>query len=383
MSSNESSVPKKIQILHIIKSLGRGGAEMLLPETLKFHDRERFEFHYVYFLPWKNAMVEAIENNGGKVTCLSAGNNFQILWRINDIARYVRDHGIQLIHAHLPWAGIVARIAGRLTQIPVMYTEHNKQERYHFLTRWCNVATLNFLSKMIAVSRDVEESVRRFKPGLKVPLETILNGVDVGAFAPGHYDPTIIRKKFSISAGTPVVGTVAVFRTQKRLDLWLEIAKRIVTAIPETCFIVVGDGPLKDQLESRKVGLGLEAKVFFAGRQTDVKPYLASFDIFMMTSVFEGLPVAMLEAMASGCAVISTDAGGVKEVIRHGVDGLLCPVSEPFGLVGYACDLIKDEGKRKEFSTNGRQRISDSFNIKKMVLELEKSYLELTLENAI
>jgi hypothetical protein len=101
----------KNKILHIIKSLGRGGAEMLLPETLKEHHQDQFEFHYIYFLPWKNQMVEAIESAGGIVCCFSAKNNLHLLLQYTKIIKYCKKHQIQLIHAHLPWAGFVSRVS--------------------------------------------------------------------------------------------------------------------------------------------------------------------------------------------------------------------------------------------------------------------------------
>src|SRR3954467_15499819 len=87
---------ERVPVLHIIKSLGRGGAEMLLPETLRQHDQQKFRFHYIYFLPWKNQMVAAIEQEGGKVVCVEAKNNASILFAVRRIAAYVRKHNIQL-----------------------------------------------------------------------------------------------------------------------------------------------------------------------------------------------------------------------------------------------------------------------------------------------
>ncbi len=124
---------------------------MLLPETLRLHDKEAFEFHYIYFLPWKDAMVQTILDRGGKVTCIAAGNNIQLVLKAKAVAAYVRRHNIDLIHSHLPWAGIVSRIAGKLAKVPVLYTEHNKQERYHFATRFMNLLTMNWLTRVIAV----------------------------------------------------------------------------------------------------------------------------------------------------------------------------------------------------------------------------------------
>jgi len=118
---------EKIKVLHIIKSLGRGGAEMLLPETLKQHNQEQFEFHYIYFLPWKNQLVESIENAGGKVTCFSAKNNVQLILHFSNIIKYCKEHKIQLIHAHLPWAGFLSRLVHSLTKIPVIYTEQDRK----------------------------------------------------------------------------------------------------------------------------------------------------------------------------------------------------------------------------------------------------------------
>ena len=176
---------QKIKILHVIKSLGRGGAETLLPETLRVHDKEKFEFRYIYFLPWKNQMVESIEVHGGQVTCIEAANNIQLMTKVWRVARYVRENNIQLIHAHLPWAGILARIVGKMTSVPVIYTEHNKQERYHLGTRTMNLLTMDMLTEVIAVSGDVADSIHRFKPSLKAPVRTIVNGVN-----PEHFKGT-------------------------------------------------------------------------------------------------------------------------------------------------------------------------------------------------
>jgi glycosyltransferase involved in cell wall biosynthesis len=363
----------KIRVLHIIKSLGRGGAEMLLPETLRLHDQKKFEFHYIYFLPWKNQMADEIQKHGGILTCMPAHNNIQLILKVWSIVQYVRDHKIQLIHAHLPWAGVVARMVGKMTSVKVIYTEHNKQERYHFATRLMNLATMNWLSRIIAVSHDVQESIQKHKKNLRPTLQVLLNGVNTFNFSPGLFSGEEIKKKFAIAPEAPVIGTVAVFRFQKRLDLWLEIAREISKKIPEAHFIIVGDGPLKNELLKKAESLSME-QIHFAGLQTDVRPYLAAMDIYMMTSIFEGLPVALLEAMACGCTPVSTDAGGIKEVITHGTDGLLCSVNEPMVLVEYAIDLLHNDVKCKRLGDTARRKIEDSFSLSKMVNELEVVY---------
>ncbi|WP_276373568.1 glycosyltransferase [Chryseolinea sp. H1M3-3] len=374
----DSAAPYKV--LHIIKSLGRGGAEMLLPETLRLHDKNKFEFHYVYFLPWKNQMVDSLIAQGGRVTCIAANNNISLILKVRKVLKYVREHKIQIIHAHLPWAGIVSRLVARYTDVPVIYTEHNKQERYHILTRITNLATLNWLSRIIAVSADVAESIVRHKRNLTSPIQVIVNGVNTRRFTPQTGDRNEIRNVLQIPVDAPVIGTIAVFRFQKRLDVWLDIASTILASIPEAHFIIVGDGPLKPILMEKRQQLGIEKKVHFVGLQTEVRPFLATFDLYMMSSIFEGLPVALLEAMASGCPVISTDAGGVKEVIRHEIDGLLCSTDEPQKLSQMAISLLRSADRKAYFASQSRKRVVEFFSMEKMVNELENLYTKTLSE---
>ena len=300
--------------------------------------------------------------------------------RVKRVERYVIDNNIQVIHAHLPWAGIVARIVGKRTGIPVVYTEHNKLERYHFLTRWMNVLTMNWLRKIIAVSDDVATSVKKFKPSLKAELQVILNGVNVESFKPG-VGAADVRSSLNIPLNAPVIGTIAVFRFQKRLDLWMDLAIKIAGKFPDVHFLIVGDGPLKAELFKKKEELKLD-RLHFSGLQTEVRPYLQTMDVYMMSSVFEGLPIALLEAMASGCAVISTDAGGIKEVIRHDVDGMLCKVDEPERLVDFANDLLGHPERRDQLAVAARKRVVESFCIATMVGQLETAYSQLVKGNS-
>ncbi|MBA4055942.1 MAG: glycosyl transferase family 1 [Marivirga sp.] len=347
---------------------------MLLPETLKLHDKTQFEFHYIYFLPWKDQMVTEIQREGGTITCLKANDNFQLMTKVWSLVKYIRLNKIQLIHAHLPWAGILARVAGKLTGVPVIYTEHNKQERYHWATRLMNLGTLNLLSKIIAVSADVEGSIHKYKPRLSTSVRTIVNGVNIQKFDRHSFNGHEVRKRFNIPADAPLIGTIAVFRFQKRLDLWMELALEILKEVKEAHFIIVGDGPLKNELLKQRDAFGLQNRVHMPGLETEVRPYLAAFDLYMMSSIFEGLPLALLEAMAMECPVVTTDAGGIKEVVRHEKDGFLCSVDEPRKLIEYACTLLKDKGLQKTFGAHARLRVTQSFSMEKMVSELEEEY---------
>ena len=346
---------------------------MLLPETLKFHDKSRFQFHYIYFLPWKDQMVEAIKENGGIISCLEASNNIKIILAWRTIVRYVRENNIQLIHCHLPWAGLVGRIVHRITGVPLLYTEHNKQERYHFLTRWLNRLTFNWQTGVIAVSNDVANSISK-NISVNIPVIEIVNGIDTEHFKREKESGLEVRRRLGIPEDAFVVGTIAVFRVQKRLKEWLNVFAEVSASRSNVFGILVGDGPLKAELV-REVGkLNLGARIFLPGLQQDVKPWLSAIDVFMMSSEFEGLPLALLEAMSMECAVVTTDAGGIKEVIEDKKEGLVVGVDDWKSLGVKLTHLIEDEGQRIAMGKAARGKTVGMFNMSGMVKRLEKCY---------
>lgn len=366
----------KIKILHIIKSLGRGGAEMLLPETLKLHNQEKFEFHYIYFLPWKDQMVEAIEAAGGKVTCFEAKDNIRLLLQFNRIITYCKEQHIDLIHCHLPWAGFAGRLVHKNTGIPVIYTEHNMQERYHIATKSINKISFNAQSLALGVSQDVTNSIiKNIRP--KIPVRTLLNGVNTESFQ--KTGDSEIRKELGIPEDATVIGNVAVFRFQKRLVEWLRVIKEVRNQNSDVYGIIVGAGPLEEEVKKEWKNLDLENVVFFPGLKTDVKPYFEAMDIFMMSSSFEGLPIALLEAMSMECAIISTDAGGIKEVIRNEHDGLICPIDKWEKLSEKVQILLEEPESLQKFKLAARKRVIKAFSLATMVEELEKLYKEFSV----
>ena len=348
---------------------------MLLPETLKYHDQEQFEFHYIYFLPWKDQVVKPIERNGGKVTCFAASNNIGIFLKIPALVDYIRQHNIQLVHCHLAWAGIAGRIAAKIARVPVLYTEHNNFSTYHILTRFASRLTLHLNDLTIAVSADAEQASKKVVAHHKLHL--ILNGVDTAYFSRDR-DDAAVRQKLGIPEDHVVVATVAVFRKQKRLDNFVKVARGIADRHEKVSFILIGDGPERAEVEALAAGLDLKGKIYFEGLQHNVKPYFDSTDIYLMTSDFEGLPIALLEAMSMACAPVATNVGGIPEVVEDGVSGLLSPADDIASLQHNVEVLITDEAKRQEIAANARKRIEQHFSMKKMVKELEDVYHQFT-----
>jgi L-malate glycosyltransferase len=371
-----SQTRTRFRIYHLIKSLGRGGAEMLLAEGLRFGDPNRFRYRFGYFLPWKNAVVPALERLGATVDCFGSRNNLQILLSARRLARHLKRNRVDLLHCHLPVAGAVGRVAGRLAGIPVVYTEHNKQERYHPLTRQLNRLTWRWQERAIAVSADVAESIRAHLP-VTVPVEVVLNGVDVERFRRDPSSAGRVRARLGIPADAPVVGTVAVFRTQKRLEDWIEAARALRARIPNVHFLLIGDGPLRGEVEAAIERSGIREAIHLPGLQEDVRPFLSAMDVYLMSSIFEGLPIALLEAMSAGCAPVCTAVGGIPEVIRSGENGLLVPPMDPAALASAAGDLLAEPGRTEVVGALARRTVQDGFSMERMVRQLEVVYLDV------
>jgi glycosyltransferase involved in cell wall biosynthesis len=328
---------------------------------------------YGYFLENKNQVVPELETLDAEVHCFKANKPLHILSKVRAVAQYARAVQANVIHAHLPLAGIVARLAGRLAGIPVVYTEHNLQERYHPLTRWANTLTLPWCDCVLGVSAEVTRSALRH---VRKPIEaiTLLNGVNTGSFDPMLFNRTAVRLQLGLPAEAPIMGTVAVFRQQKRLDDWLLLAEAVWQLLPEAHFVILGDGPCQAALQEQVRRQDMKKQVHFPGRLPDVRPWLAAMDVYVMTSAFEGLPIALLEAMSMTLPVAATAAGGIPEVVRDGKEGFLVPVGQAQRLLEPIVQLLQNPHVRTAMGKAARQRVEEAFSVKRMVRELEHIY---------
>jgi glycosyltransferase involved in cell wall biosynthesis len=410
MENQESKSNNKIRVLHLIKSLGRGGAEKLIPETALAHDSNRFEFHCLYFYHQENNIVEEVKDAGITVHLIPA-TNLALFFQVSKVRTFVRANGISIIHAHLPWAGILARAVGKDLPIPIVYTEHNTWERYNLVSYWGNRLSFKKQDVAIAVSNEVALSMRLnsiwdpYQRGGRMKVKVIHNGVNTEAFrrvpsirnqAQSTGSPegqtettnegietsglsyTDLREQLGIPEGAKVIGKVAVFRSQKRLWLWVDIAVEILKECPDTHFLLVGDGEWRDRILQQIENSGKADHFHWVGVQKKVIPYLSLMDIYLSTSEFEGLPIAMLEAMSCEVGIVATSAGGIGEVIQHGYQGYLTDIDRWADLAGYCVDLIKNPALLKKMALAARERVIKEFSMISMVRELEDTYDEVT-----
>lgn len=366
-----------MHVLHLIKGLGRGGAENLLLATAEERPRQHdVQYSFAYFLTWKDALAAPIRETGAAVRCLRARSAGGIIGRIPALAAHLRQRRIDLVHCHLPLAGVAGRLAGALARVPVVYTEHNLMERYHGLTRRANLWTWGLQRAVVAVSAEVAGSIVRHA-GDRVPVRVVRNGIPVERMLRDEEGARRLRMRLGISPEAPVVGQIAVFRRQKRLDLWLRAAALIRELRPEARFLLVGDGPLRRDVENLARELELADALFLPGLQEDVKPFLSAMDLLMFSSDFEGLPLVLLEAMALALPVVATEVGGIPEAVVPGGTGLLVAPGDPAALAAAAHELLVDGARRSTMGAAARERAGDLFGTDRMLDELEGLYREV------
>ncbi|MCC6169422.1 MAG: glycosyltransferase [Caldilineaceae bacterium] len=388
---------QKTKILLLIKSLGLGGAERLLVDSIPYWDRDRYDYAVAYLVPWKSTLAPAILAAGVPLYCLAPGRPAiapaspmgmtparsgpaaaLLPLAAARLARLQRRERFALIHADLPVAGVVARSVGRAQAMPVAYTEHNVQERYHPITRALNRATLPWTDQVWAVSAEVAASLRR-ACGTRTPcLDVLPNGIPVEQLAAEAAVASGLRAELAIDPSHAVVGTLAVFRPQKRLLDWVEVAARVAARRQDVTFVLVGDGPEMPAIQARVAARGLQDRVRLPGFRADGRRYLAVMDLFLMTSEFEGMPVALLEAMGLGKAVVASAVGGVGEVVHDGVNGRLTRSGACEQSAAILCDLLAQPAERRRLGEAAAATIAAGYHIRRRVAAIEAGYARLT-----
>lgn len=364
------------RVLLLIKGLGRGGAEQLLASAAPYYDRDRFDYEAAYLLPAKDGLVGELEAAGVPVHCLDGARGIGWVARLREL---VRDHDIDLVHVHSPYPAVGARLglAGS-NGPPIVYTEHAVWDYYRRPTYWGNLLTFNRNDYVFAVSHYVHAAIR-MPPALRSlpmpPIETLYHGLDPLAAATWG-SPEGVREELGIPDDAPIVGTVANFRPQKRYDLLLRAAAQVLKAVPDTLFVLVGQGPLQPQAGRLALELGLEGSVVFAGYRDDAPRVAKTFDVFVLASGYEGLSIALLEAMALARPSVVTRVGGVSEVVEHDHNALVADPDDPQALAACITTLLQDRALAARLGAEAQRRAAE-FQIPKAVSRQEQVYSAL------
>jgi glycosyltransferase involved in cell wall biosynthesis len=364
------------RVLILIKGLGRGGAEQLLSSAAPYLDTSRFEYQVAYLLPWKNALVPSIEAAGIHVNCLGSGHG--VRW-VELLRRLIRSEGFDVIHVHSPYAAIGARLVTPRRRTRFVYTEHNVWSRYHTATYWGNAMTYPRNDHVFAVSESVRRSIR-YPTSLRYrrmpPTETLYHGLDPAQVATWT-GLDGLRGELGLPAGTPLVVNVANFKPHKGHFELVQAAVDVRREIPDVRFVLVGVGPLEAAVREEAARLGVTDSMIFAGFRNDVPRVVSSCDVFTLASRYEGLSIALMEAMALGRPVVVTSAGGLPEIVSDGVDGLVVPPGDVQELARGLITVLRDQPLRERLGHAAHLRAS-GFDIRKTVARVEQVYEELT-----
>jgi glycosyltransferase involved in cell wall biosynthesis len=333
------------------------------------------KFHVLYFYSHKDHLSADIAGSGANIHHLPAGNSIQLFFRVPALVRLINKLRPDVVHAHLPLTGFISMIAAGLTSTPLLYTEHNLPSRYRKITGFLHRFTLRFCKNIIAVSEAVLSDLNRMAPNAQARL--LENGVDVDFFNPGLFSKNELRRKFNIPENKVVIGTVAVFTHQKRLDRWLDICKKIHSQNLPAFFILAGHGPLEKELLEDAHELINNNSLMFAGKIHTPEQWMAAMDIYLMSSDFEGLPVALLEAMSLELPVVVTPVGGIPSAVTDRVTGLTYPTQNPEQAVSHVLNLISNPGLRSSLGKEARKMVIRKFDIKKMTEALNEIYMGL------
>jgi glycosyltransferase involved in cell wall biosynthesis len=335
----------------VTKGLGRGGAERLLLSLAKRLDRSRFELEVAYVLPWKDALVPAFASLGVPVHCLGGSRAFDPRWVVR-LRHLVRAGRFDIVHSHMPYVAVGAR---QVRGPCIIHTEHNTWPTYRPLTRWANRLTYPRNTAVIAVSRAVAESIHPIPFAQRwPPVYVIHHGPELRPSTASSGDTRAhARAALGLAENAVVIGTVGNFTRKKDHATLLKATARIAERHDEVRLVLVGSGPLEDELRHATHQLGLTDRVLFAGSRDDVVNLMPAFDVFALSSRNEGLPIALLEAMGSGVACVATAVGGVPEVVTDGREGLLVRPEDPGALAEALSTMLCDADVREEAGAQG------------------------------
>lgn len=357
-------------MLWLSKGLGLGGAERLLVEHARVGDRDRFEYEAAYLVPGLDHLAPDLEAQAVRVHCLGAAHDADPRW-VARLVRLLRAGRFDVIHAHSPLSASVARLVTRVAApaVRIVYTEHNRWPSYHPLTRAANRWTYGANHAAIAVSADVRTSM---SGRAQARTEVIHHGVDLAAIRAWRTERATVRAELGASTAETLALTVANYRPNKRYPDLLAAARAVLDDGPPIRFAAAGHGPLEAEVRAEHARLGLGDRFALLGHRDDAIRLLAGADLFVLASGHEGLPVAVMEALALGVPVVATRVGGLPEVVTDGVDGLLVPPGDPAALAA-AIRRASRPDERARLAT-GAAAAGDRFAAAPAVRRIEAVY---------
>ena len=321
---------------------------------------------------------------------ISVLDDLRALWRVYSEMRRFEP---TIVHTHMAKAGMVGRVAaaaynitrGAKPRAKVVHTYHGHVlEGYFSRVMSAVFVTIErvlayFTDAIVAISPAIrDELLQMYRIGDAAKYRVVPLGFDLDAFAVINPQARIdARRRLEIPPSAPVISTVGRLTAIKQHDLFLDVVERVAASRPSLVALIAGDGDLRHALEARAAERGIAANVRFLGWRRDLDTIYGASDVFVLTSRNEGTPVALIEAMASGLPGVSTNVGGVKDVIESDGVGRLAPPGDGEALARAVGDLLADPELREEMGTRARAAVFGRFGQTRLVADIDALYREL------
>lgn len=361
-----------IRVRHLLKGLGPGGAERLVvAQATAGNDGHgpKVRHDVVYLVPEKNHLVPLLDDAGVGSRCLDAPSAARLGW-VRRLRRDLLADPVDVLHIHSPALAAVGRLLVRTVpkadRPVVVGTEHNRWPRHHRLTRLANRLTIRFQAATIAVSNDVKSTVK----GIDASRITVIeHGIDLAAVRAAA-DRDGVRAELGIDDEFVIV-CVANLRREKALDVLVAAAELALADVPRLRYVLVGQGPLADELEGWITAAGIGDRFAALGYRADATRIISGADAFTLSSAHEGLPVAIMEALAHGLPIVATAAGGVPGAV--GSAGLISPVGDADALARNHITLATDPDRVAALQAAAENE-APRFELGRAVAEIESVY---------
>jgi glycosyltransferase involved in cell wall biosynthesis len=370
-----------IDIAFTIGNLNKehGGAQQLLFDICRHLPNSEFNTT-VYYMFGEGTFQKKFEKEDTTVVDLNASSNYDI-GAFRRLTNILQTSSHDILHTNSPISGVWGRSAAQIGGIPhIVSVEHNVHSGYSRFTRFMNGLNLPLADAIVGVSRAVSDSYMNWEEWLlgdNTKRRTIHNGVDVDMITATFDRSGEVLSQYSpFSKSDFIIGTMGRHSEQKGFGYLIQAFPEIKQKKKDTKLLILGDGPLREELETMAKETGYYKDIHFSGYVPDVYPFLPNFDIAVFPSLWEGFGLTVAEAMTAKVPVIGTDISAFKEVI--GEDGILVERKNPAAIAAEAIHLMESPEIRQKLAEQGYERVVQQFSIKRTVEQYANLYRELT-----
>ena len=375
----------RVRVCHVITRLELGGAQQNTLHTVAHLDRCRFEPSLIAG-PGGPLDEDARRIPDASVTFLpelvravSPARDARALVKL---VRIFKDIAPDIVHTHSSKAGILGRWAARIAGVPAIvhtihgYGFHAEQTRLaYWAFRSLETVTGRITTRIVAVSRANVETGLRYGLFPEKKTKLVRSGIPLRAFGE-HVGGASLRAELRLPPGAPVAGMVACLKAQKAPADFVAVARRVADRVSTAHFVLVGDGELRNAVEAEVDRQRLRDRFHLLGWRRDIPTILAGLNVFVLTSLWEGLPRVIPEAMASGLPVVATRVDGTPEAVADGVSGYLVPAHDVETMADRVAFLLEHPGEARVMGERAKSRVGE-FDIDVMVARQESLYEEL------